>query len=69
MEKLNNLELALMDEIDMIIESYWDGEINLNREEKLKIARNIISYEDALWERLNCIIIHDLENELIIKGE
>ena len=71
MEKLNNLELALIDEIDMVIESYYgeNKECNLTEEDKLSVARHIIDYEDYIWEALNRTIIETIERKLDIKSK
>lgn len=67
MENLNNLEKALIDEIDMILdcnfEQYEPG-IDLSKNEKLELSREIICEEDQLWEDLNYIIIDKIKNIL-----
>lgn len=59
--KLNNLELAMIEEIDMILDCNFDNEIELSENTKLKIAREIICKEDRLWEDLNNIIRDKIE--------
>lgn len=57
--KLNSLELAIIDEIEMILdcnyESYDTG-IELTDNEKIVIAQDIINNDYQIWEDLNCII-------------
>lgn len=58
--KLNNLELAIIDEIDMILDSNYesyDTGIELTDSEKITIAKDIINKDYQVWEDLNCIII------------
>lgn len=73
---MNDLEKALIGEIDMNLDSIFDGEsVEVKEEVKLKIAQEIINEEDSLWEMLNDIInekiyqyaderITELENEI-----
>ena len=63
-EKLNNLELAMLDEIDMICECSFDEEVKLNNEMALKIARALINNNDDIWELLNDRIIEYIEEVL-----
>lgn len=59
--KLNTLEKALIDEIDMVLDSYYDRyvtNLDLSNEQKLKICHNIISYNDEIWSELNDVIIN-----------
>lgn len=59
--KLNNMEKALVDEIDMICECSFDKKIKLDNAEILNIATDIIDYEDDIWELLNNRIIEYIE--------
>lgn len=65
--KLNNLELAIIDEIEMILdcnyESYDTG-IELTDNEKIVIAQDIINNDYQIWEDLNCIIREYIDNIL-----
>lgn len=55
---MNNLKLALVEEINMLL---LDNEINLSTKEKFKIAVDIIENEDSLWEELNNIILDKIK--------
>lgn len=62
----SHLDMAIMEEIDMIIDCNYENEIDLKEEEKFEMAREIICEEDSLWEDLNCIII-DKINKILKK--
>lgn len=62
---INNLELALIEEVDFVLEGNWDNYIDLTEEKKLEIAQNIIDEENGLWEDLNNIIIERVKNALL----
>lgn len=65
--EFNNLELAIIDEIDMILDSNYesyDTGIELDDNEKITIAQNIINNDYQIWEDLNCIIIEYIDNIL-----
>lgn len=65
-EYYTNLEKALMDEINMILECYEDDEnVKLSEEVKNAIANNIINYEDKIWEDLHIIICDYIREELL----
>lgn len=65
MRKMNSMEKFLIDEIDMILDCcYDDEEVELDDKTKFKIARNIINYEDDLWEMLNDIIRDYIDREV-----
>lgn len=67
-EYYTNLEKALMDEIDMILDCYEDYEnVKLSEETKNDIANDIINYEDQLWEDLHVIICDYIKKELLRK--
>lgn len=66
-ESKNNLELMLIDEINCVLESYYDNYdtgIDLTESEKLEISRDIIDSEYQFWEDLNAIIINIINNKL-----
>lgn len=66
-ESKNNLELMLIDEINCVLESYYDSHatgIDLTESEKLEISRSIINSEYQFWEDLNAIIIDIINNKL-----
>ena len=66
-ENINNtpLEQAIVEEINMIVESYEDYEnIELSEETKMNIAYDIINYEDHLWEDFNNTICDYIRKEL-----
>lgn len=66
-ESKNNLELMLIDEINCVLESYYnshDTGIDLTESEKLEISRSIINSEYQFWEDLNAIIIDIINNKL-----
>lgn len=64
---MSNLEKALIDEINMILESYDDYEnIELKDNIKEKIAKHIINNDYQIWEDLNCIIANCIDE--ILKG-
>ena len=49
---MSNLEKALIDEIDMVLDSAdLDSDI-LSEDKKLDIARDIIAEDDQVWEEL-----------------
>ena len=67
-ENYTNLEKALMDEIDMILNDYIDyKDIKLDKEDKISIVYDIINYEDELWENLNNIICDYIRKQLFLK--
>lgn len=71
-ESKNNLELMLIDEIDCVLENYYDScitGIDLTESEKLEISRSIIDSEYQFWEDLNAIIIDIIGNKLKTKLE
>lgn len=56
-KELTIMEQFLIDEIDMILDCcYDDEEIELDNNTKYQIVRQIIEYEDDLWENLITII-------------
>lgn len=64
---LNNLELALIDEIEMILDSNYERYetgIDLSDEDKLNIAQDIISYEDNIWEDLYLVTMDYINKKL-----
>lgn len=64
-KELTIMEEFLIDEIDMILDCCYDEEeIELDDKAKVKIARNIINYEDDLWEMLNDIIRDYIDKEV-----
>lgn len=64
-KELTIMEQFLIDEIDMILDCCYDEEeIELDDKAKFKIARNIINYEDDLWEMLNDIIRDYIDREV-----
>lgn len=65
--ELNNLELAIIDEIEMILDSNYesyDTGIELDDNEKIVIAQDIINNDYQIWEDLNCIIREYIDNIL-----
>lgn len=62
--ELNSMEQFLIDEIDMILECCYDEELELDEEKKYKIARNLIDYDDDIWEMLNDRIREYLDEEV-----
>lgn len=60
----SNLDNAIIDEIDFVLGNNYDYEIELNNEEKLEIARDIISNEDSLFDNLNYIIMNRINTNL-----
>lgn len=52
----SHLDIAIMEEIDMVLNSNYENEVDLEEEVKLEMAREIICEEDCLWEDLNIII-------------
>jgi hypothetical protein len=64
-EDLNEYETMLIEEIDMVLETNWDNEIDLPKETKIKIARDIIDSDYDLWEDLMCITIDRVKNAFL----
>lgn len=57
MEVTNNLEKALIDEINMNLECAFEiNKDTISEDAKLDMAQEIIDKEDSLWEMLNSII-------------
>ena len=68
-ESKTNEELALLDEIEYVLEDNYDSYdtgIDLTESEKLEISRDIISNE-YLWGKLNQVIC-DLINDKVSLG-
>lgn len=64
-KELTIMEQFLIDEIDMICECcYDDEEIELTDEKKYQIARNLINYDDDIWEMLNDRIREYIDKEV-----
>jgi hypothetical protein len=63
----NVLEDALIDEIDMVLDCNFENEIDLEENVKRQIAKDIIDFEDGIWEDLHIIVLERLKNEFIKK--
>jgi hypothetical protein len=65
-EEETPLHKALVDEINMILDSYEDYEnVSLNEEEISDIAWDIINYEENCWEELNNTICKYIRTKLV----
>ena len=65
---MSNLEKALIDEIDMVLNCNFDDyetDIVLSEETKSQIAYDIINYEDKLWEDLHIITLERVKSALV----
>ena len=63
-KELTIMEQFLIDEINMICECCYDEELELDEEKKYKIIRNLIDYNDDIWEMLNDRIREYLDEEV-----
>lgn len=63
-KELTIMEQFLIDEIDMICDCCYDEEIELTDEKKYQIARNLIDYDDDIWEMLNDRIREYIDKEV-----
>ena len=60
------LEKALIDEVDMVLNCNFDDfetGLELSYKTKLQIARDIIDYEEQLWEDLHIIVMERVLKE------
>lgn len=59
---MNNLEKALIDEINMNLTCEYEDKLKVEECDKLKISQEIIDKENTLWEDLNNIINDKLDD-------
>lgn len=58
------MEDFIKDEIDMMLKSMFDEEVNLTDEQYKTIYDNIVNGYDYIWEDLNSAIIGEIQNVL-----
>lgn len=61
---MSNFEKCIIEEIDMILECYFEEKIELTDNQKLMIASDIINNEEDLWETFNNVIVEHIEKEI-----
>ncbi len=66
---MNYMKLGIIEQIDTLIGSNWDYEIDLTDKEKSEIAEEVIDFEDDFWETLNCILLEKMERKFNEKYE
>jgi hypothetical protein len=63
-EKLTNWELAMIDELDMILDCNYENLFDFTEEEKLDIVRDFLNNDYQVWEDINCILMNYVNEKL-----
>jgi hypothetical protein len=63
-DSLSNWELALIDELDMILEDNYENLFEFDEEEKLDIVRDFLNNDYQVWEDINCILMNYVNKKL-----